>query len=325
MSLAWGSVANSAVTLIASIHYRPRQFGCRPTLVAWRSIAGIGVYSTVGLICNEITPAAVSLFIGRFGGLASLGQFSKGASLVSMLNQALIDALLPVSLSHLAQRHRAREPLGEAFLQVLALFTGVVWPAFAGLAAVAYPTIHLLFGSQWGAAVAPSRLIVAAGMIAAVNSLHGMVYQATGSMRRHMLVQIAVTPAQLAVLYAAAHGDLVIAAAGVAASALIEFLPSQVMVNRICNIGMRDVARAVLPSLLLVVATLAGALPALAMLPPAPDDLLLPLAAAVTSGAIGFLVGLWLTSHPLGAEVVSFVRDARQRIATAGRSVAPKL
>src|SRR5262249_6857480 len=104
------------------------------------------------------------------------------------------------------------------------------------------------------------------------------------------------TPTQLAVLYAAAHGSLLTAGAGPVASALIELVPSQMMVNRICGMGMGAVAHAALPSPLLALCTVATARPPLAVAaPPLLHNLLLLLAAATPAGALGWLAGLWLT------------------------------
>ena len=314
MSMAWGSVANSAVIFVGSMGHRPRQFGYRPTLAGWRPIAGLGVYSTVGTVCNEITPNGADVFLGRFAGLAALGQFSKGGSLVTFVNQALINAALPVALSVFAQRRRAGEPLDDAFPRALSLLSGITWPAFGGLAVVAGPVIRLLFGPQWEAAIPPSRLIVASAMLTSLTALHATVYQAFGAMRARMIVQVAVTPAQLLVLFAAAHGTLTQMAMGVIASAAIEFIPSQIVVNRICGMAMRPVAGALMPSAVVTVCTVAGALIAGIMLPPSPEHVLAPLALALACGALGWLVGLAVSRHPLGGELIKLVHAGRKRM-----------
>ncbi len=321
MSMAWGSVANSAMVVLGSLRLRPRQFGYRPTLAHWRPIAGLGVYSTVGTLCTELTPAGADIFLGRFAGLAAVGQFSKGGSLVGFVNQALINAALPVALSLFARRRRAGEQLHEAYPQGLTLLSGITWPAFAGLAVVVGPAIRLLFGPQWEGAIPPGHLIAVAAMLTSLTALHATVYQASGAMRARMAVQLAVTPLQLAVLFAAAHGTLVQMAAGVVASAAIEFVPSQLMVNRICGMGAGRVLRALLPSAFTAGSTVAGALAAGLVLPPDPQHVVLPLALALAGGALGWGVGLAVSRHPLGGELVSLAVALwrRARSATAGR------
>ncbi len=308
MSMAWGSVANSAVVVVGSIGLRPRQFGYWPTLAAWRPIAGLGVYSTVGTVCNELTPNGADVFLGRYAGLAALGLFSKGGSLVTVVNQTLINAALPVALSVFAQRRRAGEALNEAFPHALTLLSGITWPAFAGLAVVAGSVIRLLFGPQWEGAIPPSRLIVVSAMITSLTALHTAVYQAFGAMRARMIVQLAVTPFQLLVLFVAAHGTLVQMAAGVVASAAVEFVPSQAMVNRICGMPLRSVLKALLPSAVVAVCTVAGALAAGRLLPATPERVFGPLVLALSCGAAGWLAGLAVSRHPLGGELITLVR-----------------
>ncbi len=313
MSMAWGSVANSAVILLGSVRHRPRQFGYRPSMTAWRPIGQLGAYSTIGSLCNEITPNGAELFIGRFAGLVALGQFSKGASLVTFVNQGVTSAILPVALSLFAQKRRAGEALDTALPHALTLLTGLTWPAFLGLSVVSDPVIHLLFGSQWNAAIPPARFIVATAMITSMTALHAVVYQAAGAMRARMIIQIAVTPLQLLILFVAAHGTLVEAALGTTASAAIEYVPSQMMVNRICGTSGRAVLVALLPSAAVTVSAVSGALAVMAALSTTSAAPLLPLAATVVAGAVGWIVGLGVVRHPLGVELMSLLRDVRRR------------
>ncbi len=316
MSMAWGSVANSFVILLGNVRHRPRQFGYRPSLAGWRPIATLGGYATIGSLCNEVTPNAADLFVGHFAGLAALGQFSKGASLVTFVNNGVTAAIMPVALSLFAAKRRAGEALDAALPQALALLTGFTWPAFAGLAVVAPPVIRLLFGSQWTAAAAPARVIVLTAMLTSMTALHAVVYQAAGALRLRMMVQLAVTPFQLAVLFIATRGGLVEAALGTAISAAIEFLPSQLVVNRICGSTMRIVCVALLPSAAVAASTVISALAAAAALQEMPG--VLPLFAVIGSGVLGWIVGLAVTRHPLGTQLVSLLRDMRRRFTLPG-------
>ncbi len=324
MSMAWGSVANSSVTLIGSIACRPRHFSHWPTLAGWRPIAGFGVYSTVALICNEITPNGADLFIGAFRGLASVGEFSKGVGLVGFVNQGLTSAILPVALSLFAAKRRAGETLALALPQGLVLLTGITWPAFAGLSLVAAPTIRLLFGPQWDRAAAPAHVVVLAAMLTSMTALHATIFAATGAMRARMLVQLAVTPAQLAVLFLAAHGTLVEAAFGTVASAAIEFVPSQIMVNRICGTRMRLIIGALVPSGVVTICTIIGPAIIAVLMPSRQYSLLLSLGAMLASGAVGWFAGLMISAHPLGKEIVSVLRSARAFLGRRGPAGSPK-
>lgn len=312
MSMAWGSVANSFVILFGSIRLRPRQFGYRPSLQAWRPIASLGIYSTIGNLCDTITPNGADLFIGRFAGLTALGQFSKGASLVAFVNQGMTSAILPVILSLFAQKRRIGEPLDVVFPQALCLLTGLTWPTFAGLSVITGPAIRLLFGPQWNLAIAPASIVVFSAMITSMTAVHAVVYQATGAMRTRMIVQLAITPAQLSVLFVAAHGTLVQAALGTIASAAIEYLPSQIMVNRLCASSMEAVVASLWRSAVVACCTAVAAF-ATFMLPITSPVPLLTLALAVVAGIFGWVVGLVLTRHPLGSEAINIVKDWRSR------------
>ena len=315
MSMAWGSVANSAASLVLSIACRPRQYGYRPTLAGWRPIAGFGLYSTIGSICSEITPNGNDLFVGRFAGLPALGQFSKGMSLAALVNQSLVNAILPVAMTLFAARRRAGLSLAEALPQALALLTGVTWPAFAGLSIIAAPLIHILFGPQWNAAIVPAHVVVFAAAFTSMTAMHASVYAATGAMRPRMTVQLLVTPVQLVLLFVAARHGLLASAYATVLSAAIEFTVSELVVNRLCGTPMRSILAALLPSAAVTATTAAAAGFAFRRLPPAHGDLVLPLACAVASGVAGWGLGLWISGHPLGREIRAALTSAGATLA----------
>ena len=314
LSMAWGSVANSAALLVGSIRLRPRQFGYRPSLAAWRPIAGLGVYSTIGAICSELTPNGADLMIGRFAGLVALGQFSKGGSLVTFVNQGLTNAVLPVALSLFARKRRHGEPLDAAIPLGLSLLTGVTWPAFAGLAVVAGPAIHVLFGSQWDAAIPPARLVAIAAMVTSMTALHATIFQAAGAMRTRMLVQVAVTPVQLGIMVVAAQGTLQQMALGVIAGALVEYVPSQCAVNHIAGVRAWSILRALLPSAVVAVATSIGAGVGLDLLPAASVGVTVSLGSALSGGTAGWLAGLWVARHPIRNELAPLMSATWRRL-----------
>jgi hypothetical protein len=55
-------------------------------------------------------------------------------------------------LSRVSPRTRQGEPLGPPYLRVVAAYTGVTWPAMAGIATLAQPLILALYGPRWLAA-----------------------------------------------------------------------------------------------------------------------------------------------------------------------------
>jgi O-antigen/teichoic acid export membrane protein len=44
------------------------------------------------------------------------------------------------------------QPLGPPYLRVVAAYTGVTWPAMAGIAVLSQPLVQLLYGDKWMAA-----------------------------------------------------------------------------------------------------------------------------------------------------------------------------
>ena len=320
MSLAWGSVANSFGNVLVNLRYWPRQFGYLPSWRGWRPIMSFGVYSALGSLGQEITPRAADLFIGRLTGVAALGQFSRGNSLIGLVNGSLISAALPVALSVIAMKRRASEAIGPACLAAISHLTVIVWPVFGFTAVMAFPIIRVLFGNQWDAAVPPARLLAFAAMLTSLIALHPAIYQASAALRQRMVVQVLVTPVQVALLFLAAHFSLVVIAAASILSALVEFVASQAAINRIAGTTMAQVGRAVAGSAMVTAAS--AALPALILVvaPPVDGNLLLPLLLSVGGATIGWLGSVFALNHPITGEIAAALQHGRRFVLASMRA-----
>src|SRR3546814_11667228 len=65
----------------------------------------------------------------------------------------------------LAQLRNESKPLGEPCLRLVAGYTGVVWPALAGLAVASYPLVNALYGPRWTEVAPILSMLAAAEMI----------------------------------------------------------------------------------------------------------------------------------------------------------------
>jgi len=312
MSLAWATVANSVGTALVAFFYRPRQFSYVPSLKEWRTIASLGLYQTVASMCQEIALRSADLLTGRALGMAAVGHLSRANGLVSLVNQSLIAAIMPVALSLFALKQRSGDLLGVAYLRGLGLMTAVAWPAFAFLGLMAFPLIRILFGDQWDVAVEPARLIALAAMVSCLGVLHPIVYQATGSMRQLMNVQLLVTPLKLAVLFGSVRFGLPAVAAGLIVNSVIDVAISQVAVNRIVGTRLVELGAATWKSLVATIASAAGPLLVLVYLPPTPDQLWQPLILAALGGGLGWLGALFALRHPIVGELLKLLPRVRR-------------
>jgi O-antigen/teichoic acid export membrane protein len=305
LSMAWGSVANSVGIALAGIRYWPREYGFLPSFRAWGPIASLGFYGTVGNLGEEITPRSTDLFVGRILGLAGLGQFSRASSLVGFVTNSLITAAMPVALSVLALKRRANEEIHEAYLKSTSYLTVIVWPVFVFTAIMSFQIIRILFGHQWDIAVLPARILALGGLLTALTALHPSVFQAVGAMKQRMYVQLIMTPVQVAVFFVAAHFGLAWVAFASVVSSLVEFVPSQIAVNRIANVTMGDIAASVMGSFYVSIGSAILPLLLLAVFPASGNNVIVTLLLASLAATIGWLGSVYALKHPIRSEVSS--------------------
>jgi O-antigen/teichoic acid export membrane protein len=152
MALAWGAFSQQAGRFaICLLVTRPVWF--RPI---WPSnvkpIAEIGGTNTVLAVGGSLTSQAPELVIGRLLGMAAVGLFARASGLAGQLRQLVTGAVSSVFFPALRQVRDSGEPLGPAYLRVVAAYTAITWAAMAGIAVLSEPIIRMLYGEQWTSA-----------------------------------------------------------------------------------------------------------------------------------------------------------------------------
>jgi O-antigen/teichoic acid export membrane protein len=320
LALPWASIANNFGTALVALRYRPRHLSWRPSLHGWRSLGAFGVFSTVDAVGQEITARATDILVGSRIGIVAVGEYSKGNGLTNMVSDSLVTAILPVAVSALAQKRRAGEALAQAWLAMVAMVSGVAWPAFALVGLLAYPIIRILFGTQWDMAVTPAHFLAVAAMFNTLITTHRVAFRAMGAMRISMTVQLAVTPPQLAVLFVGLYWGLPGVACATILSSGMEAVVAQIAVNRTIGTHVGGLLAATWKSVLVTLGTLALPLIVVLQDPPGPDNIWTPLVLAGFGGAIGWLVSLLALGHPLATELRRRAPDLMLRL----RNFAPQ-
>lgn len=167
LALAWGAFAQQAARLVVS---QWRVGGMLPWPLRMgdaSSIVSLGGTNTVQVICQTLTARAPELVIGRLIDSASVGLFARASGLALQLRLLVAGAVTGVFYPAFRRVRDSGEPLGPPYLRVVAAFTGVTWPAMAGIAVLAHPLIDVLYGERWLAA-APLLLWIALSQLSYV-------------------------------------------------------------------------------------------------------------------------------------------------------------
>ena len=321
MALAWGALAQQAARAFVSQWRNGWIFPWPIRFADAGHVARFGGGSTLLQIFDSIGARAPDLIVGGIAGNHAVGLFSRASGLAVQLVNLMTGAVNSVFYPALAKVRNEGKPLGEPYLRLVGGYTGIVWPALAGLALAAYPLVNALYGPRW-TGVAPilsllaiaEMILVALPMAMQVPILLGRL---DGIVKRNAA---AATATVLLLIVGARYGGQGAALAYVVYAALWYGVYA-VFLQGLTGFRWRDLFADYGRSLL---GTAAAVAPLAAwyrwITPPAAmgfAELLLP----VAIGILFWLAALFATGSALAADVRQLVAAALDRITT--RRVAP--
>lgn len=309
MSLAYAALFASVVALLASLCWRPAELPWMPSLRGARRLLGFGAYATGGNLIDELGVVAPELLIGRLLDAASVGLYGKAQGLIGLFNQAITSAVSPVVLPWYARQLREGRDLRPAYLSTVSCMTALAWPFFGFLALMAPAMVQLLYGPQWQGAVPLIRVICLGAALYSIFSMARYLLLAMGQVAAQALLDMrAVAGRLLALLPGCLLGLQAVGWAMVAGAVWRSWLTYR----QLARLGVLHGA-ALWPALARSAALTALTLlaPGLVLLwaPPGQEKTLAALLLAGLGSGLGWLLGLAVVKHELGAEVF----QARQR------------
>ncbi len=147
---------------------------------ALRSFMSVGLGMMFTSLLNTIFLNLYSFFIGNRVGLVSLGYYTQSDKWSKMgsasISQVLTSTFVPVLSSVQDDAPRFRRMV-RRMNRVTAYITV---PAMLGLAALATPLFHTLFGAKWDPSILLFRILLIRGIFVVLNSLYGNYMLALG-------------------------------------------------------------------------------------------------------------------------------------------------
>jgi len=303
LSIAYGNLAGTVVGLvllnIVGWQYASFSVG----LHEWRRITRFGVQllSVSGL--STVTLRVSDVLIGRMIGLSALGLYSRASGLYSALADNLNVVVARAVFVDFAKQRREGRALRDTYLRVVAMMTGVLWPVFIGLAILAGPAIHTVYGAEWVEAALPLSLLCVAGAVLVGNAMVGevlLVSNEAGSLFRFELKRSVIG---LTLFVLGCLGGLAWAAAARVAEACFAIAFARPDLSRLTSTDWADFGRIFGHSALLALVACAPAVVLMAAHGWSPQTPLLPIVGVVMLGVAGWFVAMWFLRHPLFDEV----------------------
>jgi O-antigen/teichoic acid export membrane protein len=310
MSLAWGSLASVATASVLAVMLQHGAFRLRPSLKEWRRVMSYGVFSTGGSLVASLGAQVPQLIIGRVLSLGSVGIYGRADSLVSMFDELVATSIWPVAISAIAQWHRTQTDIKNGFLRAIGVMTAIAWPFYAFIGLMAFPIVHILFGPEWDKSVPIARILCLSGALLSLSNLNGAVFQGRGEVKKSLWLQFIVQPFTFAFVAPAAFVNLPLVALAIVAASAIKVFVSYRFINPMIGITPADIAQATVKTLAITACSVVGPLLVLGLFQIDSKHIWLPTALAAMGAAAGWIAGVTMTRHPVGAEIRAMMRQA---------------
>lgn len=299
MSLAYGLIIGTLVSLALSTVFGWRDVSLRLGLTEWREVSRFGLQmmalSGTGALATRIS----ELLLSRLQGLAALGLYSRASGLTNMIWENLHLVLVRVLFVDFAEQRRQNRSLRYSYLRITRMLVALLWPMLVGLALYSETTIRILYGANWTAAAMPLSLLALGGVVSVPLLMTTEIFVVHHETRRQLHIEWIRAAVGLTLFTLGCLVSLTWAAAARVAEAVFALVIYRSHIERMTDTRFGDflpiygegamlTAAATLPSLLLL------AYVGLSAVPPVPAVF-----GAIGLGVILWLLTLWAIKHPL--------------------------
>ncbi len=240
-ALIAGMLTNRGVRTVLTyvIHpYRPSL-----TLRAWRRLIGFSFWSWALSMAALLQARADTIILGGYLTPTAVGVYSVGGEIGGLASSELMGPMTGALFAGFAAARRTGEGIGWAYLRAISLVVLLTLPASAGMAMLARPMMHLVFGTRWDAAVPLAQMFAFIGMFQVGGAVSGALLTVEGLLHINFRINLTIAVVKIIVLLALVPSfGLIGAAAGVAAIALLQDAIYVAVTFRHTGLRLRDLA-----------------------------------------------------------------------------------
>lgn len=304
MSFAWAWFASAVAMALFAIVFCPHFWMFKPSLRHWRDMVAFGGYNGATIVLFRIYEALPYLLLGRMFSPDAAGLLSRANMICQLPDKLIIGGAVPVVLPAFATEVRQGRGLKETYLKANELLTALQWPALVTIALLAHPVVDVVLGHQWRDVVPLVQVMAIAAMFSFSFELNYPVLVSIGAVsdifRRALIIfpvsAVVIGIASFFGLHAVAYSFLLV----IPFQAFVALL----IVRRRISIRWADIAAALWKSGVVTATTALGPIAVMAALGFRVDLSIWQGVAAGCLAALGWLVGLRLTRHPLLEEMI---------------------
>ena len=237
ISLAIASLSTNIVSLMLCQFVKPANFSYLPLLKETKAIINYGGFSSGAQFIRHAASSAPDIVIGKVLGMASVGFFNRGLSLLNMANQVLIDGLRPVLMPYFSQMQRQGENPVTSYFKMLNIALSILWPCYIFILLEADTLVILLFGDQWTRSIPILKIMCFSAVISTITIFSDELFKATGHVKRFFVVESWMTPLKILAVLIGVQFDLIIMAVLIAALPLFRLAITNYMIFKYFDVN----------------------------------------------------------------------------------------
>lgn len=249
-ALVGAALSQALLALVLS--YRAAPHPVRPTLhgPSYRALYGFGSrVSVIGFL--EFLGSNLDTFaVGRYAGVAALGQYNRAYLLTSMPMYHAQTALSKVLFPGLSRIQADVARMRRAYLSAFGVAAVALVPVCVGMAVAAREIVLVVLGPQWEPAIAILPFLAAAVTLNMLNHFAGVTCQARGELNAKLRLQVAHVVALVGFLALAVGRGSAAYAAALAAAEFVRFVLYAALMRRAFDVRPFDLAVRLGPALL---------------------------------------------------------------------------
>jgi O-antigen/teichoic acid export membrane protein len=314
VSIAWASVLGVVTVILGQAVALKGDAFVRPSLRGWRPMVSFGLFASGNGMLMTLIQRGPDIMIGRLMGLADAGLYSRGNSLITLFENALIASVRPVVASGLAVMRREGRNLEGPLLQCYSYLTAVAWPFLCVLGLLAHPIIEIMFGEQWLLSITPARWLCLAAIFATITNIGTMAFTSFGAMRTMFLVQCVSSPFVILAVAVGCFISLQAVAIGLVVSCVISATISLHKVKETFGVTIVMILRSMVKSAVVSLATSLPPVLVLVFWGFGHSYLLGPTLVAGLGAATVWALTMWKIGHPLYHELFTLMSKSSAEV-----------
>lgn len=316
MSLAWGAIAGTLVSVIGAQVLRPDYMPFWPSLRGVSGILKFGSITTSSSIVGYLNMSATDLILGKLTGMSAVAYFNRAASLNRFFGGMITKALGPVLLPVMSQIKRDGGSIREAFLNGTALATAIIWPLYAAIAVLAEPLILVMFGNQWHSSVELVPYIALTALLSATYTMSGASFVALGRPSLSLIAESINLPIKVITIILMAPMGVLAVAKSWPWIALAGAVVQQILMKRALGIGPWQLIASLNKSIAVTVLSVSGTIVGYQILIKAfpSSHLVFHLLAGASGTLVAWIGAIYLFAHPIKSEIQRILKTVKSKV-----------